>query len=643
MKRIHKIFALILALALMLSLAVPAMAASTHTVTITDKYDGHTYQAYQIFAGDYSGGILSNIKWGSGFNVDKADELLAALKANDAFGAGSSNAFSVIADTISNEDLAKEIAKVIQSWGFDSAEAQKFAAILHSYTKAEDGTITYDYLTNTCTESVAGAAAADGSITYTIGNLDSGYYLIKDKDNTLEGHNDFYTRLMLRVVGDMNIAPKGDVPTVDKKVHTAVNGTFTESEDVALTDTFYYKLTGTLPSNFETYESYVYEFIDTLSAGLDLDTGVEVEGYTAFPGIVDITVERVSGTNVQLKLTKDVAKTDESVDPANRYNLLVATSEYDIADETDVLITYNTNDDGTKTFQIKFLDLRKSLPGLIPSDKIIIKYAAKLNEDAVIGGGEDGKGNLNVVELVFSNNPQGDGTGKTPEADAKVYTFELDIVKVDETGINKLANAEFLMYQRIPTDVDGVFRYRYAVFAKEGSVYTLDHWVELSEQIVGESKDLDTYEEDTPNYALNAAGEQILVDGAPLDLANMIVVSTVTEPMQIEGLDATIYWLHELNAPAAYNKLESDVQVTITATHDPADGTLKTLTVIAGSVQSNGTVENGTVSITVQNTKGSTLPATGGIGTTIFYLTGGLLVAAAVVLLVTKKRMAMEA
>ena len=647
MKRIQKLFALVLTFALVLSLTVPALAADGHRVKITDKFDGHTYEAYQVFAGDYADGVLSNIKWGTGFNADKADELLASLKANDVFGKGTLNAFSVVPETVSNADLAEEIAKVVQAWGFDSPQAQEFAKVLHSYTKADDGTITYDYLTDVCTESDAGSPVIgnDGvtTYTYTIDDLASGYYLIKDQDGSLNGEYDYYTRLMLRVVGDLDIAPKGDVPTVDKKVHSQVNGTYDESEDVAITDTFYYKLTGTLPSNFESYESYEYAFIDTMSAGLDLDVATVAAGYEAFPGIVDITVERVSGAHVNLKLTTDPVQADETVSAANRYNLLLATSEAAVTDDTDVLITYTENADNTKTLVVKFLDLRKSLPGLIPSDKIVIKYAATLNENAVIGAGENGEGNVNIVVLEFSNNPQGDGTGKTPEDDAKVYTFELDINKVDETGTNKLADAEFLLYQRIPTAVDGVFTYRYAVLSLDDGVYTVDSWIDLSEPIAGESKDLDTYVEGQPNYALNAAGAQILVEGQPVDLANMIVVSTADAPVRIEGLDVTIYWLHELNAPAAYNKLDADVQITITATHDPADGTLKSLSVTSGSVEGASDITSGTVTITVQNTKGSTLPSTGGIGTTIFYLAGGLMVAAAVVLLITKKRMAKEA
>ena len=81
MKTLKQLFALMLTLALVLSLAVPVMANDdvkdpsdskketnpTYEITISDIYKGHTYEAYQIFAGDYHEGILSNIKWGTGF------------------------------------------------------------------------------------------------------------------------------------------------------------------------------------------------------------------------------------------------------------------------------------------------------------------------------------------------------------------------------------------------------------------------------------------------------------------------------------------------------------------------------------------------------------------------------------------------
>lgn len=654
MKNVSKLFSLLLALAMVLSLAVPALAdgTDTHTVTITDKYDGHHYAAYQIFDGDYDPAtkILSNIKWGTGFDVTQVESFLVALKNESTFAPSgpNTNPFNALAVVPGQEHkLAEEIAKIMQSWGaMDDARSMKLASILHSYTVNENDKIVYTYLTDVYTESAEGTKTGD-NYSYTISGLESGYYLIKDMDDYLDGHYDYYTRLIMQVVGNVDITPKGDVPTIEKKVHYIPGGTFQEAEDAAFGDTVYFKLTGTLPSNFLVYESYTYEFVDTLPKGLDL-SDISFGNYKAYAGFEDIRLERLNG-EVQLTFAESGDPVDND---ANRTKLAVATSANDVTGDTDVLITYVEKGDGSgeKELRIKFLDLRKSLPGLISSDKINIKYAATINKDAVIGNGTEsaGSGNINKVYLNFSNNPQGDGNGKTPEADAKVYVFELDVNKVDETG-KPLANAEFLMYEKLVDAQDNV-TYKYAKFIKNENVYTLDGWITADKAVAGECKDTGTCTvgstDGNPhaadvNHALDAEGNVIMAaDGKPLELTGSMIMTSPGEnkKIMIEGVDASTYHLFELNAPLSYNRLEGDVQVVITAGYDD-NGWLATLNVKANGTDGTSDTATGTSTITVQNSKGSTLPSTGGIGTTIFYVTGGLMVAAAVVLLVTKKRM----
>ena len=96
MKQAKKLAAVLLSLVLVLALAVPASAAGNYTITITNDQAGHTYEAYQIFAGDVSdditdnatdtGPILSNITWGSGVDNTRYAALLAALQADATIG-----------------------------------------------------------------------------------------------------------------------------------------------------------------------------------------------------------------------------------------------------------------------------------------------------------------------------------------------------------------------------------------------------------------------------------------------------------------------------------------------------------------------------------------------------------------------------
>lgn len=103
-------------------------------------------------------------------------------------------------------------------------------------------------------------------------------------------------------------------------------------------------------------------------------------------------------------------------------------------------------------------------------------------------------------------------------------------------------------------------------------------------------------------------------------------IETITTPdggtFTIAGLDAKEYYLTETVAPAGYNKLADPIKLVVSEDNVTKDG----------EVLVNDT-------LTVKNQSGTLLPGTGGIGTTIFYVIGGLLMAAAAVLLITKKRM----
>ena len=112
------------------------------------------------------------------------------------------------------------------------------------------------------------------------------------------------------------------------------------------------------------------------------------------------------------------------------------------------------------------------------------------------------------------------------------------------------------------------------------------------------------------------------------------------------GLDDGTYFLKETLAPSGYNTLSEPIKLVISA--DTTNGQngfgntteLTTIDVtVDNGTRTSGNVANGTVSIDVKNNRGTTLPGTGGIGTTIFYVIGGGLMVAAAILLITKKRM----
>lgn len=654
MKRTKRFLSLILSMILLASMAMPVMAEDNYEIVISDKYDNHVYEAYQIFGGTYDEAthVLTDIIWGSNFDVANIGLFLAALQEGDQFG----NSFDNIQYVSGKEnDVAEAIADVMEGWKAQSDDdrTKLFASILHnkdvdasgnpSDTDQDGNSGEYLFLKGIPKES-AKTSEGNNKWNYTIiiPKSDTGYYLIKDKDGTQDANpgnseekHDFYTRLMLQVVGNVNISPKGDVPTVSKSVHTAVDGNYSEAVSSAIDNVVYFRLEGTLPSNLKDYETYSYKFVDTLSAGLDLVDTANLKN-----NIAEAYILHENGTEVNLL-------TDEIFDDPNR----VALSYVENA----------TDPNATSQFTIEFKNIINSINVFLAQDKIVVKYKAKLNENAIMGTGTSvndnasvmnntiiigDSGNENTVYLEYSNNPQGDGIGRTPEDDARVYSFQMDLNKRDESDKN-LSGAEFLVYHRVSeTGKSTEYDYYYAVFKKEldaeGKVssYVLDQWILLDELIEGESIDEDVNA--NPNYALNADGKELKIKGTEtkVNLENMLVTSTGSA-INIQGLAASTYYIQELNAPAGYNKLEQDASITIKMELDDKSKFLdKVEFSYNGAPQIYDVDEkNGKIDITIVNYKGNVLPSTGGIGTTIFYTAGGILVAAAVVLMVTKKRM----
>lgn len=241
------------------------------------------------------------------------------------------------------------------------------------------------------------------------------------------------------------------------------------------------------------------------------------------------------------------------------------------------------------TFDVEFSNL-KNIPEVRGGSEITVEYEAKLNEDAVIGA----QGNPNTAHLEFSNNPYGTGTGETPDDTVIVFTYQLTVNKKKADNTEPLPGAAFKLEKQIP-DKD-----------KPGN----NKWEEVGR---------------TP-----AAGEQTT--------------------FEFKGLDDGTYKLTEITTPAGYNTIEPIV-FTINAEHGTSGNpaTLNGIQIIVPAdskvTADNFTVEQdagkltGVVSTNVVNQAGTQLPTTGGMGTTIFYVLGAVLVFGAVVLLVTKKRM----
>ena len=435
-------------------------------------------------------------------------------------------------------------------------------------------------------------------------NLADGYYLVKDVAGSQEGEHEAYTTYIVKVVdGTLTIDRKSGVPTVDKVI---VEGDQeTEENEVSIGDTINYKFTGTLPSNIVDYDTYFYKFTDTMEAGLT---------YTN-----DLTVT-VNGKDVT-EYFYDKATVGED----GKTTLIVAIK--------DLLALEQIDGVGEITSQTK----------------VVVTYTAVLNEKAEVGT----NGNKNDVNLEYSNNPNDDGegatnppekdtdeeepkpdhpTGVTPKDEVWTYTTEIIIIKVDENG-NRLTGAEFTLTGTSVKKV--VVKTEKFTASDEGTYYKLKDgsYTETAPteddpttEDVNEDNTAD-YESTTQKYVKETVTEVQEKKEEVNVKAHVGEDGTVT----FTGLGVGDYTIRESVIPAGYNSV-ADMFVTIEWNHADYDVDNCTWTYKWTDDVGEGNT------VTVVNQSGSTLPETGGMGTTILYVGGGILVLAAIVLLIVKRR-----
>ena len=492
MKAIKKAMSVLVSLLMIFTFALPAFAAGATTYTITAPATTHQYEIYQIFTGDLNGNILSNVKWGKN---------------------GTGTEGQPVASTIIDELTA-----------VNSKSDREKLDVVEQYAKLDSTSSPVATITNGQTYRAA-----------------AGYYLIKDKDNTVSG-TDTYTTYIVQVVGDVTITPKSDAPSFEKKVKdtndtTGATSGWQDSADYDIGDVVPFKLEGTVSSKYNDYKTYYFAFHDQAETGLTFNA--------------DSVKVYVDGNEI--------------------------TSGYSV----------ETSPADGDTFDVVFDNL-KDIAGvdIKAGSKITVEYTATLNDKAVLGS----QGNVNKAKLEFSNNPNeehsGSGkpkTGETPWDNVIVFTYQVVVNKVKADNTTPLTGAEFTL-------------------------------------------------------------EKLLKDGTK----KRVAVETNTEGtiFTFKGLDDGDYILTETKTPATYNTIEP-ITFTVTAGHEITwngevrNTILTSLTgnAASGTVTFTASADKSELTTNVVNQSGATLPGTGGIGTTIFYVIGGLLMAAAAVLLITKKRM----
>ena len=240
------------------------------------------------------------------------------------------------------------------------------------------------------------------------------------------------------------------------------------------------------------------------------------------------------------------------------------------------------------SFKLSIDDVKTCVPDLNKGATITVTYTAHLNEKAYVNIAGGSTSNINKVYLTYSNNPKDESSiGKTPESTpVYVYTYQLNNTKYhdDDNPNNVLAGAGFRLY---------------------------------SDEACTPEQEVKLYKKDNFYYPIKDATDKAQ------DAVEMF--SDEHGQFNVKGLDAGTYYLKETKTPDDYSPCP-DKKIVISATHNEYNVNL--------SGESN--LNNKIINI---KAGGITLPSTGGIGTTIFYVVGGGLMVAAIVLLVTKKRM----
>lgn len=273
-----------------------------------------------------------------------------------------------------------------------------------------------------------------------------------------------------------------------------------------------------------------------------------------------------------------------------------------INDEEKLDSSYYTVTVNANKFSVKVDILKAIREGKIAEgNKLYTYYTGVLNEDANVYD----KGNQqNTAYLQYSNNPHDTTKGETPHVTVYDWTFKMNVQKIDGADKEKeLKDAKFVLSKNGAVDLGTI--------DENGTPTKTENLIKL------------VYDSENSTYRVATASDK--------NITYVMTAGNIT----IKGLDDAVdYYLYETKAPAGYNRLTEPVKFKINATYDE---TGDSCTAVSTKVGDKAAVTG--LKVSVENNAGTTLPSTGGMGTTVFYVVGGGLMAVAVVLLVTKKRM----
>ena len=369
-KLVSRFMAVLMAMTMILSMSMTAFAAdaSKGTLTVNNTVEGKTLDLYQIFTATKSGENVA-------YTLNSAYEGFFQSKITDA-------------SALTGEALSEKAYEYVKTQvGTNGSNGAAFAKDILGWILNHDTTVDATHTTK---------ATNDG--TTVISDLAYGYYVVYPlgaTDTSTAPGNETVKSVasLVSVTGtDARVNMKSNYPTVVKKVNNK------NADDVNIGDTVTYTLTSKVP-DMTGYTSYVFNFKDTLSAGL------------TFKEITSVTVGETT-----------ITKVDEGREANDTYTLT--------KDGQKITITMNN-----------FLASNKDKAG----QEIKVTYTATLNKDAVTGFDP----NTNKATVEYSNDPSNNTKGESEPSKVDVHTFDFTIFKYYLKGADKtgLANAEFELYK----------------------------------------------------------------------------------------------------------------------------------------------------------------------------------------------------
>ena len=530
------------------------------------KWENHQYEIYQIYIGDVDSdnaqGLL-NIKYGANHATGTAGDSVAQSEVE------------ALVDIVANARGTNDLADLLATGGYVDLTGTPY---------------------KTLTKNTEGKKV----------NVETGYYLIKDKDGTVPDAEAYTLYIMEVLQGEFQITPKADVPSDEKKVADINDSTqtttdaYSDSADYDIGDDVPFQLKATTAANASSYYKYHITFKDKQSTGLD-----EPNSYT-----VSVLGQTFTVTKAGVVTPATATTTNGTIITVTKPDVTAPTTfAIKVEFESTAHAAKGANDDLTAAM---------ALNAEVNSTDILVNYTARLNEDAVIGGA----GNKNESHIDYSNNPNdedGGDEGHTPDKPSIVFTYKFMMDKVDQ-DYDGLTGAGFVLLKEVATGTATVTATKQA-----------------------DLKDV-------------TAGTIVSYNSKTYVVAKNWGVQASSYNFNFNGIDDGNYLIVETVVPTGYNQA-ADVPFTVEAEHTKDGITTLTVTGIQGNKDGGtfefhgddeskkDTINAGTeaaAATAIINQSGTTLPSTGGMGTTILYVGGSILVILAAILLITKRRMSAD-